>query len=111
MPLSFQSLSHGTVAFGFFNIDTDMLLLENRFFFADDFCRAVTALARNQRPDDFSLEIDAYRIEDRAEVGDLMGAIKGIRWTGFIGAVYRLFPFPQDPEAFGKNPRVLNTDP
>jgi hypothetical protein len=28
MPLAFESISHGTIAFGFFNIDSDMLLLE-----------------------------------------------------------------------------------
>jgi len=28
MPLAFESLSHGTIAFGFFNIESDMLLLE-----------------------------------------------------------------------------------
>ncbi len=32
MPLSFESRSHGPVAFGFFNIESDMLLLERTFF-------------------------------------------------------------------------------
>ena len=45
MPLAFESLSHGTVAFGFFNIESDMLLLDRYFFFAGDFCDCVTALA------------------------------------------------------------------
>lgn len=31
MPLAFDTLSHGTIAFGFFNIDSDMLLLEQYF--------------------------------------------------------------------------------
>jgi len=35
--LAFKSLSHGTVAFGFFNIESDLLLLDRRFFFAADF--------------------------------------------------------------------------
>lgn len=104
MPLSFQSLSHGTVAFGFFNIDSDMLLLENRFFFATDFCGAVTALAQHNGPEAFSTGIEAFLIADLADVGDLMGAIRGVRLTGFIGAVYRLFPFPSDPEAFRQKP-------
>jgi hypothetical protein len=34
MPLSFESRSHGPVAFGFFNIESDMLLLERTFFSA-----------------------------------------------------------------------------
>jgi len=37
MPLAFESLSHGTIAFGFFNIASDMLLLEHYFLFATDF--------------------------------------------------------------------------
>ncbi|MBC8441147.1 MAG: hypothetical protein H8D87_15855 [Deltaproteobacteria bacterium] len=37
MPLSFTSKSHGNIAFGFFNIESDMLLLEKYFFFADGF--------------------------------------------------------------------------
>ncbi len=32
MPLSFRSENHGNIAFGFFNIESDMLLLENYFF-------------------------------------------------------------------------------
>lgn len=35
MPLAFQSLNRGRAAFGFFNIETDMLLLDNHFMFAD----------------------------------------------------------------------------
>ena len=35
MPLAFESLSHGTIAFGFFNIDSDMLLLEKSAFCLD----------------------------------------------------------------------------
>ena len=39
MPLVFESLSHGTIAFGFFNIDSDMLLLEQYFLFGSEFSR------------------------------------------------------------------------
>ena len=28
MPLTFDTISHGAIAFGFFNIESDMLLLE-----------------------------------------------------------------------------------
>ena len=38
MPLAFESLSHRTIAFGFFNIESDMLLLDRYFLFAEDFC-------------------------------------------------------------------------
>ena len=30
MPLAFESLSHGTIAFGFFNIESDLLLLDRQ---------------------------------------------------------------------------------
>lgn len=99
MPLAFKSLSHGTVAFGFFNIETDMLLLENHFFFADRFAGAVETLA-HAGGREFSASWDCYAIEKREDVGDLAGAIHGIRYTGFLGELYRRFPFPSSPEAF-----------
>lgn len=100
MPLSFQSLSHGTVAFGFFNIDTDMLLLEHCFFFATDFCRAVEGIAEGAEEAD----IEAYPIPDAWSIGDLQTAIHGVRYTGFIGDVYREFPFPEDKKDFKQKP-------
>jgi hypothetical protein len=99
MPLAFNTLSHGTVSFGFFNIETDMLLLENHFFFADRFAGAVEALA-SAGGRDFSASWECYVIEKKEQVGDLTGAIHGIRHTGFLGALYRRFPFPSSPEAF-----------
>jgi hypothetical protein len=33
-----------------------------------------------------------------------MGAIHGVRFTGFIGAVYQQFPFPAREEDFRQNP-------
>ncbi|MCA1793126.1 MAG: hypothetical protein LC660_04495 [Desulfobacteraceae bacterium] len=50
MPLSFDSASHGPAAFGFFNIESDMLLLERFFFFCDDFCTWITSLADQASP-------------------------------------------------------------
>ncbi len=104
MPLAFQSLSHGTVAFGFFNIDTDLLLLEHYFFFAEEFCRGVAEMARAAPGQDAAVLLPGYAIVDPAALGDLHGAICGIRLDGFIGAVYRCFPFPRDPEAFRQKP-------
>jgi hypothetical protein len=37
-------------------------------------------------------------------MGHLMGAIYGIDLRGFIGEVYKLFPFPKHPEDFKQNP-------
>ena len=102
MPLAFESRSHGTIAFGFFNIDTDLLLLENLFFFADDFCALVEDLAQGPLP--FSGRLGGWVIREREKIGDLHGAIGGCNLTGFIGRVYELFPFPQDPAAFKQKP-------
>lgn len=108
MPLSFSSLSHGEVAFGFFNIETDLLLLNNYFLFANDFCAYIDSLA-DKTADDFSgMEWEGY-ILNRDDIGDLHGAIRGTHLVGFIGEVYRHFPFPKDPEAFKQNPEGVKT--
>ena len=104
MPLAFESLSHGTIAFGFFNIDSDMLLLEKYFLFGSEFCKHISDMAENCDEDQFESRWPVYTIEDRAQIGDLMGAIHGIRFTGFIGEVYRRYPFPEKPEAFKQKP-------
>ncbi|GAB4275276.1 MAG: hypothetical protein Kow0092_30850 [Deferrisomatales bacterium] len=96
MPLAFSSLTHGTVAFGFYNVETDGLLLEDHFFFCTELCRAALALANGA-----ARAFVPGHVFDRPEaVGDLMGAIHGVRWTGYLGEVYRLWPFPARPEAF-----------
>ncbi len=103
MPLLFNSLSHGDVAFGFFNIETDLLLLNNYFFFASDFCTDVAAIAAAD-PDKVYEGTWRVYILDEDEVGNLMGAIHGVDFHGFIGDVYRLFPFPKEEDAFKQNP-------
>ena len=100
MPLAFFSRSHGVIALGFFNIETDMLLLENLFFFADRFCKAVVALAEQSKGTEASVWMDGFRIKDSAMMGNLHGAIQGIDSTGFIGETYCRFPFPSNPQAF-----------
>jgi hypothetical protein len=99
LPLAFPSPSHGTVAFGFFNIDVDMLLLERHFFFAHDFCRAAIEVGGGDRS-----SIPGWRIDDPAHVGNLHGAIAGQDLTGFIGATYARWPFPEAPEDFKQDP-------
>jgi hypothetical protein len=110
MPLSFPTLQHGSIAFGFFNIESDMLLLQQYFFFADTFCNYISTCADHERwnPNE---KFEIYKIADPADVGDLMGAINGIRYTGFIGDTYRRFPFPDNPAHFKQNPRgFINRD-
>ncbi|MBU8847992.1 MAG: hypothetical protein KOO64_00510 [Desulfobacterales bacterium] len=109
MPLSFRSESHGNIAFGFFNIESDMLLLENYFFFADDFCKWLCRTAKEDDAGQKRFQYPVYYIADSNDIGDLMGAIHGMRFTGFIGKLYTLFPFPDDPEAFKQNPDGYQT--
>ena len=105
MPLAFESLSHGTIAFGFFNIDSDMVLLEKYFFFGSDFCEHIVAMAEGIHAGEYRARWPGYIIDDRARIGDLMGAIHGTRYTGFIGELYRRYPFPEKPEAFKQQTR------
>jgi hypothetical protein len=109
MPLPHNSLSHGTIPFGFFNIETDMLLLDRLFFFADQFCSAVTDLARSTPSSSTSLSRSGYRIDDPVKLGNLHGAITGHDLSGFIGSTYRLYPFPLRPEGFKQNPEGNET--
>ena len=104
MPLAFESLSRGTVAFGFFNIDTDLLLLQQYFLFADDFCRHLVRMAEDKGQDPFQTAWQVYSIDEPGKVGDLMAAIHGIRYTGFIGEVYKRFPFPKREADFKQKP-------
>jgi hypothetical protein len=104
MPLAFESLSHGTVAFGFFNIESDMLLLERYFFFASDFCRQIQDIAKLDKNKSVDSALEIHEIDDPLKAGDLMGAIRGIRHIGFIGETYLRFPFPKNPEEFKQKP-------
>lgn len=104
MPLGFSSLSHGTIAFGFFNIDTDLLLLEHYFVFADLFCSDISKLARKVEEENVQESWDLHSIETRSEIGDLMGAIHAVHFSGFIGDVYCRFPFPRNQSEFKQKP-------
>jgi len=112
MPLSFVSKNFGEIAFGFFNIKTDLLLLEQHFFFASDFCNCLISIAKSINCVDINFYFAGYFIPYE-KIGDLMGAIHKVRYTGFIGDVYRIFPFPdnlkdfkQDPEGY-KNRKII----
>ena len=104
MPLVFESLSHGAIAFGFFNIETDMLLLEQYFFFGSDFCKHIAEMAAGARAEKSDTRLPAYAIENRIQIGDLTGAIQGVRHTGFIGEVYQKYPFPSRAQEFRQKP-------
>jgi hypothetical protein len=109
MPLAFESLSHGSVAFGFFNIESDMLLCDRHFLFADEFCKYVEDIAENAGRQTYQTTWKVQIIQTADAIGDLMGAIRGIRYTGFIGALYRCFPFPPEAQDFKQNPQGFKT--
>ena len=109
MPLSFRSKHHGNIAFGFFNIESDMLLLEKYFFFADRFCEWMIELSTQGNEAYTGLNCTVFHISDPHDIGDLMGAIHGMRFTGFMGPLYRRFPFPKDPLDFKQNPEGFQT--
>ena len=109
MPLAFNSLSHGTIAFGFFNIDSDMLLCDRYFLFATDFCNYMGNLAENAGKESYQALWQVYFIKSSEDIGDLMGAIHGNHLSGFIGELYRSFPFPQKPEDFKQKPEGVQT--
>ncbi len=50
-----------------------------------------------------------WLIEAADDIGDLMGAIHGIRYTGFIGELYHRYPFPRQPVEFKQNPAGSQT--
>jgi hypothetical protein len=108
MPLEFDSLSHGKIVFGFFNIETDMILLNQHFLFAEDFCRHISQAAQADEPV-FKTSWEVYSFQDREDIGNLMGAIHGIDHSGFIGEVYKLYPFPRRQEDFKQNPEGFQT--
>jgi len=107
MPLLFQSLSHGEIPFGFFNIETDMILLQNYFFFASDMAENVIKLAENKG--ESQEQTWPVYILGEGQIGNLMGAISGVVFQGFIGEVYTHFPFPHEPERFKQNPEGYKT--
>lgn len=102
MPLEFESLSHGRIAFGFFNIETDLILLNQYFLFAGDFCNSISHIT--EKADEFfETTWGAFEVKPQ-NIGNLMGAIHGIDYSGFIGEVYKLFPFPKRLEDFKQKP-------
>jgi len=52
---------------------------------------------------------EVYLIEHGSDIGNLMGAIYGIDFRGFIGEVYKLFPFPKKQEDFKQKPESFQT--
>lgn len=106
MPIGFNTQSHGEIPIGFFNIDTDMLLMNKYFVFVSDFCNWI--IGWTKETGDLSIEQEFYMIERPEDIGNLMGAITGELFTGFIGEVYKKYPFPKKPEDFRQKPEGYN---
>ncbi|MCG6878069.1 MAG: hypothetical protein LJE96_02805 [Deltaproteobacteria bacterium] len=109
MPLAFESISHGTIAFGFFNIESDMLLLDRFFFFSTAFCGYIDDISACGPHEPKQSYWHVYHIPDPEQIGDLMGAIHGLHFTGFIGELYGKYPFPQKESEFKQKPQGLRT--
>jgi hypothetical protein len=94
---------HRDIAFGFFNIETDLLILDHYFVFARDFCHQVVEIADTLpgRPFRTAWEIRVLKHED---IGNLMGAMHRTDFDGFMGDVYLAFPFPAEVAGYGQNP-------
>lgn len=103
MPLLFETVHQGEVAFGFFNIESDMLLLNTHFFYADDFARVIGTIAAGNQLLLGGEITPVYTIAEE-RIGNVMGAIRGYDLRGFIGDVYKRFPFPSDLQGFRQNP-------
>jgi len=108
MPLEFDCLSHEKIAFGFFNIETDMILLNQYFLFAEDLCQGISEASQKNEPI-FKTSLEGYSFQNTGDIGNLMGAIYGINHRGFIGKVYKFFPFPKHQEDFKQKPDGFKT--
>jgi len=84
-----------------------MFLINNHFIFASDLCHAI--IDWTDGPDDLTTALQMYIIENPEDIGDLMGAIQGVVFTGFIGELYKSFPFPEKPEDFKQNQKGHQT--
>lgn len=97
MPLAYPSTSHGQVAFGFFHLETPLLLLDRRLFWCAEFCALVDRLLATAPGRPWRDTLPGWRAHD---LGDLHAALAGRPGGGLIGALYRRSPFPRDPAAF-----------
>jgi len=96
MPIAFDSKSHGKVVFGFYNIETDSLLLNELFFFSTDFCDAVRKICNPMT----NTTVPGHSFLNQEDIGDFTGAMHGVHYTGYMGELYQEWPFPSKPEDF-----------
>lgn len=104
MPLGFHSVSHGIIAYGFFNIETDLLLMRQHVFWCRDFCELISDLAKTEPHKLFQTRLNSWFIPNPRDLGDLHGSIAGRTHYGLIGETYRRWPFPEDMGDFNQKP-------
>lgn len=79
------------------------------FLFADKFCSYVAELSETVGEQTYQTIWKVQIIRTAEAIGDLMGAIHGIRYSGFMGELYRCFPFPHGAQEFKQNPQGFQT--
>ena len=73
------------------------------FVFASDFYREISEVAAHRAGERIIRSWPVYVLTNE-EIGNLMAAIHGVDLRGFIGDIYRLFPFPAKEDDFAQNP-------
>jgi hypothetical protein len=76
-----------------------MILLNQYFLSAEDFCQYIAEASQKNEPI-LKTSWEVYSFQNRGDIGNLMGAIHGSDYRGFIGEVYKLFPFPKHRDDF-----------
>ena len=79
MPLAFQSINKGVIPFGFFNIETDLLIMDQYFVFAYDFCQNILDMSEKEGQASQIVTWKIYHIEDRSDIGDFKAREEGRR--------------------------------
>ena len=102
MPLGFNTLNYGVIPFGFFNVRIDMILCNNYFTFASDWCDWVIDWATTE-PEPL-INKKMYVVDDYRNIGNLGLAIRGVDTSGLIGKTHIPWPFPRRQEDFKQQP-------
>ena len=83
MPLGFNTLNYGVIPFGFFNVQIDMILCNNYFTFASDWCEWIIDWAATE-PEPL-VNKKMYVVDDYREIGNLGLAIRARTLPGSSG--------------------------
>lgn len=104
MPLGFDTINRGVIAFGFFNIESDLLLMHQHVLWCRDFCELIIDLSKTEPHKLFQSWLKTWFVPTFQDLGDLHGSIAGSSHYGLIGETYRRWPFPRDMADFKQKP-------